>query len=141
MCICISKNRKFITIIAFFVLGFSLLLTASLIEDEDMRLADGCVAMCCIVSALLVGIRDCTLPKDGYKDCYLVAVTFLDIYLAVMIGIAIALSILAFFDIMNAVAGLVFMAFGYIVPFVGYVVLGVTYALDNNKKRSDTNGE
>ncbi len=127
MCKSIIADKRTVTILFFFLFGFIVLSIASVIDEEDSRLAVGCIAICSILLGMLTGGRCLMMPKNGYIDRYLIALTVLDVYLVVMIGCAAILSILALFDMMDAVAGLVFVAFGYPLPLIGYAILRVIH--------------
>lgn len=129
MCKSIIADKRTVTIL-FFLFGFVMLFLASAIDEEDSRLAVGCIAICSILLGMLIGIRHLMMPKNGYTGRDLIAITALDVYLGVMIGCAVILSVFALFDIVNVVAGLVFMAFGYPLPLIGYVVLRVISKYD-----------
>ena len=75
------------------------------------------------------------MPKNGYTGSYLIALNVLDIYLVVMIGCAAILSVFALFDMMNVVAGLVFVAVGYPLPLIGYVALSAIHLWNDNKDK------
>lgn len=119
----------------FFLFGFVVLFISSTIGEEDSRLAVGCIAMCFLVLGMLLGIRCLIMPKNGYTGRYLIALTVLDIYLGVMMGCAVILSIFALFDMMEAVAGFAFVAFGYPLPLIGYIVLGAIHSWNDDKDK------
>ena len=122
MCKSIIADKRTVTVL-FFLLGFVMLSIASTIDEGDSRLAVGCIAMCSLLLGMLIYIRGPIMPKNGYTGRILIALTVLDVYLGVMFGCAVILSIFALFDMMNVVAGLVFVAFGYPLPLIGYIVL------------------
>lgn len=134
MCKSIITDKRTVTVM-FFLLGFVMLSIASTIDEEDSKSAVGCIAMCSLLLGMLVGIRYWMMPKNGYTGRNLIALTVLDVYLGVMIGCAVILSILSLFDMMNGVVGLVFMAFGYPLPLVGYFVLRVIHSWVDSKHK------
>ena len=135
MCKSIIANKRMVTILFFFLFGFIMLSIASTIDEEDSRLAVGCIAIYSILLGMLIGIRCLIMSKNGYTGRYLIALNVLDIYLVVMIGCAAILSIFALFNMMNVVAGLVFMAFGYPLPLIGYVALSAIHLWNDNKDK------
>lgn len=121
MCKSMIADKRTVTILFFFLFGFTVLSIVSVMDEGDSRLAVGCIAMCSILLGMSISIR--TMPKNGYTGRYLIALTVLDVYLVVMIGCAVILSIFALFGMVDVLAGLVFVAFGYPLPLIGYVVL------------------
>ena len=134
---CKSKitDKRTVAILLFFLSGFVMMFIASTIDEEDSRLAVGCIAICLTLLGLLISLRCLIMPKNGYTGRSLIALNVLDIYLCVMIGCAVILSIFALFDMMNVVAGFVFVAFGYPLPLIGYIVLGTIHIWNNNKDK------
>ena len=135
MCKSIIADKRTVMILFFFLFGFVVLSIASTMDEEDSRLAAGCIAICFLLLGMLIGIRCQIMPKNGYTGRYLIALNVLDIYLGVMIGCAVILSIFALFNMMNVVAGLVFVAFGYPLPLTGYIILRVIHMWNDNKDK------
>lgn len=134
---CKSKIADKRTVMPWFFLlfGFIVLSIASTIDEEDPRLAVGCIATCSTFLGILMIIRHDIMPKNGYTGCYLIILTALDVYLGVMIGCVVILSVFVLFDMMNVVAGIVFVAFGYPLPLIGYIVLRVIHIWNGNKDK------